>query len=220
MRRSDKWLKTQYESRPLALAVCLAALAGYVDAHGFLFMRGLYVSFMSGNSTRLSTEIGRADWHAAATTAGLIGAFVFGVVLGQLIAARNVALDLAAVGILLAAAGALYWLGFPSAVTAVMAMAMGMENCALERDGDVTLSLTYVTGTLVKLGRGLAAALQRQDALGWLPYLLLWVGFSLGGVTGAIVFGTWGLNGVWCASAAAFLLIPASLWLCPPRPIA
>ena len=84
----------------------------------------------------------------------------------------------------------------------------------------MTLSLTYVTGTLVKLGRGLAAALQRQDALGWLPYLLLWVGFSLGGVTGAVVFGSWGLNGVWCASAAAFLLIPASLWLCPPRPVA
>jgi len=220
MRRSDTWHKTQYESRPLAIAVCLAALAGYVDAHGFLFMRGLYVSFMSGNSTRLSTEIGRADWHAAATTAGLIGAFVFGVVLGQLIAARNVALDLAAVGILLAAAGALYWIGFPSAVTAVMAMAMGMENCALERDGDVTLSLTYVTGTLVKLGRGLAAAFQGRDLLGWLPYLLLWVGFSLGGVTGAIVFGTWGLNGVWFASAAAFLLIPASLWLFRPRPAA
>jgi uncharacterized membrane protein YoaK (UPF0700 family) len=122
MRRSDKWPKTDYQSRPLALAVCLAALAGYVDALGFLFMRGLYVSFMSGNSTRLSTDIGRADWHAAAATAGLIVAFVFGVVLGQLIAARNVALDLAAVGILLAAAGSLYWLGFPSVVTAIMAM--------------------------------------------------------------------------------------------------
>jgi uncharacterized membrane protein YoaK (UPF0700 family) len=180
-------------------------------------MRGLYVSFMSGNSTRLSTEIGRADWHAAPMTAALIGAFVFGVVLGQLIAARNVALDLAAVGILLAAAGALHWLGFSSAVPLLMAMAMGMENCALERDGDVTLSLTYVTGSLVKLGRGLAAALQGQDLLGWLPYLLLWSGFSVGGVTGAIVFGTWGLDGVWFASAAALLLIPAALWLRRPR---
>jgi uncharacterized membrane protein YoaK (UPF0700 family) len=197
--------------------VCLAALAGYVDAHGFLFMRGLYVSFMSGNSTRLATEIGRADWHAAAVTAGLIGAFVFGVVLGQLIAARNVAIDLAAVGILLATAGGLYWLGFHSTVTVVMAMAMGMENCALERDGDVTLSLTYVTGTLVKFGRGLASALRGQDLLGWLPYLLLWCGFSLGGVTGAIVFGTWGLDGVWFASGVAFLLIPAALWLRSPR---
>jgi uncharacterized membrane protein YoaK (UPF0700 family) len=211
--------RTNYESRSLALAVCLAALAGYVDALGFLFMRGLYVSFMSDNSTRLSTELGRADWHAAATTAGLIGAFVFGVILGQLIAARNVALDLAAVGTLLAAAGGLYWLGFSSSVPVLMAMAMGMENCALERAGDVTLSLTYVTGTLVKLGRGLAAAWQGQDLLGWFPYLLLWCGFSLGGVTGAVVFGTWRLDGVWFASGAAFLLVPASLWLCRPRPV-
>jgi uncharacterized membrane protein YoaK (UPF0700 family) len=199
--------------------MCLAALAGYVDALGFLFMRGLYVSFMSGNSTRLSTELGHADWHAAATTAGLIGAFVFGVVLGQLIAARNVAIDLAAVGILLATAGGLHCLGFSSVVPTLMAIAMGMENCAFERDGDVTLSLTYVTGTLVKLGRGMAAALRGQDLLGWLPYLLLWCGFSIGGVTGAIVFGIWGLNGVWFASCAAFLLIPASLWLCRPCPV-
>ncbi len=220
MRRSGEWPKTSYQVRPLALAVCLAALAGYVDALGFLFMRGLYVSFMSGNSTRLATDLGHADWHAAATTATLIGAFVIGVILGQVIAARNVALDLAAVGILLAAAGGLYQLGFPSAVTVLMALAMGMENCALERDGDVTLSLTYVTGTLVKLGRGLAAALQGRDWFGWLPYLLLWCGFGFGGITGAIVFGTWGLDGVWFASCAAFLLIPASLWLCRPPPVA
>jgi uncharacterized membrane protein YoaK (UPF0700 family) len=193
--------------------MCLAALAGYVDALGFLFMRGLYVSFMSGNSTRLAAELGQADWHTAVATGGLIGGFVFGVILAQLVAARHLALDLTAVGVLLATAGGLHWLGYTSPVILLMTIAMGMENCALDRDGDVTLSLTYVTGTLVKLGRCIAAALLGRDRFGWVPYLLLWSGFSVGAVGGAIVFGSFGLDGVWFASGGAFLLTPTALWL-------
>lgn len=193
--------------------MCLAALAGYVDALGFLYMRGLYVSFMSGNSTRLAADIGQANWHAAAPIAGLIGAFVLGVILAQLVAARHLALDLTAVGVLLAAAGGLHWLGYALPVIALMSVAMGMENCALDRDGDVTLSLTYVTGTLVKLGRCIAAALLGRDRFGWLPYLLLWCGFSTGAIVGAIAFGSFGLDGVWFASGGAFLLTPTAFWL-------
>ena len=71
--RSDRWL-----------ALLLAGLAGYVDALGFLHLGGVFVSFMSGNSTRLS--VGLANGAPTALIAGgLIGAFVLGVVLGSLI---------------------------------------------------------------------------------------------------------------------------------------
>ncbi|MFZ1966902.1 MAG: DUF1275 family protein, partial [Bradyrhizobium sp.] len=39
--------------RNIALACTLSALAGYVDGIGFIHLGGLFVSFMSGNSTRL-----------------------------------------------------------------------------------------------------------------------------------------------------------------------
>lgn len=37
----------------------ITLIAGYLDAVGFRSLQGLYVSFMSGNSTRLGTGFGR-----------------------------------------------------------------------------------------------------------------------------------------------------------------
>src|ERR1700743_1499703 len=73
----------RYERRVRAFAVSLAVLAGYVDSLGFLKLNGFFVSFMSGNSTRLG--VGVAHGPAGAAIAGtLIASFVAGVVLGTL----------------------------------------------------------------------------------------------------------------------------------------
>jgi len=52
--------------RNIALACALSALAGYVDAIGFLHLGGLFVSFMSGNSTRLGVSLADGQWETAA----------------------------------------------------------------------------------------------------------------------------------------------------------
>ncbi len=48
--------------RNLILALALSALAGFVDGIGFLHLGGLFVSFMSGNSTRMSVSLAEAQW--------------------------------------------------------------------------------------------------------------------------------------------------------------
>ena len=71
--------------RNIALACALSALAGYVDGIGFLHLGGLFVSFMSGNSTRMGVSLAEAHWWHAAEALGLIVLFVAGAAAGSLI---------------------------------------------------------------------------------------------------------------------------------------
>jgi len=71
--------------RNVLLACALSALAGYVDAIGFLHLGGLFVSFMSGNSTRMGVSLAEGQWWSALESLGLIALFVAGAAAGSLI---------------------------------------------------------------------------------------------------------------------------------------
>ena len=73
-------------ARGLVLAAILAALAGMVDVIGYLHLKGLFISFMSGNSTQLAAALGGGDLGGAATIAELITLFVLGAAGGQVLA--------------------------------------------------------------------------------------------------------------------------------------
>lgn len=60
------------------IALLAAALAGFVDAVGFLSADGYFVSFMSGNTTRLAVDLA-IDPHGALIPALIIIGFVAGV---------------------------------------------------------------------------------------------------------------------------------------------
>lgn len=60
-----------------------------------------------------------------------------------------------------------------------------------------------MTGTLVKCGQHIAAALRGGERWAWIPYLLLWAGLVLGAIAGAATYAMIGLSALWCAAAAA-----------------
>ena len=68
--------------RNIALA---CALAGYVDGIGLLHLGGLFVSFMSGNSTRMGVSLAWGHWLGAIEALGLVALFVVGAAAGSLI---------------------------------------------------------------------------------------------------------------------------------------
>jgi uncharacterized membrane protein YoaK (UPF0700 family) len=199
----------RHDRRVRILAAFLSAAAGYVDALGFLALGGFFVSFMSGNTTRLGVGVAERSVHAA-IAAGLIGAFVVGVVAGSLIGrfagSRRRFAVLAFVAGLLALAAILSRLGAFAPAVGAMALAMGAENAVFERDGEVSIGVTYMTGTLVKVGQRLTGALFGGDRFAWAPYLLLWAGLAAGAVAGASVYPLVGLQGLWAAVAAIAIL--------------
>jgi len=199
----------RYNRSARALATCLSALAGFVDAVGFLLTGGLFVSFMSGNSTRLA--VGLAEWApVAALAAMLIGSFVAGVVVGSLLAAWKPkvrkALVLVSVALLIGLAATLDLLGTDRFALVPLGMAMGCANNVFQREGDVTIGVTYMTGALVRLGQRLADALRGGNRWDWLPFLQLWAGLVAGAVCGALLFARIGSYCLWLAAGAALLL--------------
>lgn len=196
----------RYKRRFWMLAAALSAVAGFVDAIAFIHLGGFFVSFMSGNSTRLG--VGIAEAPAAATVAfGLIGAFVGGVMLG---AWSNRGDDrqggarvLTVVALLLATAAILGQSGAAVWAMAFLAVAMGAENSVFQRDGEVSIGVTYMTGALVRMGQRLAAALAGEPRFAWAPYLLLWLGLVAGAALGALAFAHLSFAAIWIAALAA-----------------
>lgn len=211
MIRSDRRVKT--------LAVGLSVLAGYVDAIGFITLGGYFVSFMSGNSTRLAVGLARGV-PSPLTAAVLIATFVLGVMAGSVTGhiARHdrPAFVLALVSAALAGAACFGLGGLPVCAALAMAFAMGAENTVFERDGEVQIGLTYMTGTLVKLGQRLTGALLGGDRFAWVGYLFLWIGLVLGAVMGALAYPILGLQALWIASAVAAILAAVTRWLAAP----
>jgi uncharacterized membrane protein YoaK (UPF0700 family) len=196
--------------RNLALACALSALAGYVDGIGFLHLGGLFVSFMSGNSTRLGVNLAAGNWSSAAEAIGLIVLFVIGAAAGSLIVSTRSAFCqcwvLLAEALLLAAAALCYAFGIAPFAIAAIVLAMGLENSVFQVEGGAGLGLTYMTGALVKVGQLAAAALTGGRRWAWLPNLLLWAALVLGAICGALAYHWINLAAIWFAAGWALAL--------------
>jgi uncharacterized membrane protein YoaK (UPF0700 family) len=117
------------------------------------------------------------------------------------------------VGVLLAAAACLNMFGLERGAIAAMALAMGAENTIFEENGEARIGLTYMTGTLVKVGQRLAGMLSGGDKTAWIPYLALWLGLVTGAVIGSTLYPHLGLNALWLAGIVSmvFAVIAARL---------
>ena len=200
----------------LALVFALSALAGAVDACGLTILKDLFVSFMSGNTTSLAVAIGHGDRARILAILPLIVTFVAGAAAGTVVAIlagrRHLPVVVLAVALILALP-----IVAPAATVLAMTCAMGALNAAMNRAGAVSVSLTYVTGTLVKLGAGLGHLVcGRAKDWVWLEQGVPWLGLVTGGVLAAR-----GLSHVCKATIDALPLVALAIaigaWLALPR---
>ena len=145
----------------------------------------------------------------------LIGLFVAGAAAGQLLAVfggrRHLTWVLGAVTALLLVAA------FAGAAPTPMVLAMGALNASLRRAGNIGVSLTYVTGTLVKFGQGLGSFVARRThGWDWLVQAAPWVGLVVGATAGGFGYLRIGAEIIWAPVIMASLLALVSAVLPEP----
>lgn len=173
--------RAHHPSGPLMLAVVLAVVAGFVDAHVYVHITPVFVANMSGNLIHLGIFAGLGSWRAALGSAVALIAFLLGVVAavthhdhrlqrrGHLSADSILAVEAAlllVLPVLWLASGA----GFSAEprlvdypVLIVASFAMGLQAAALRRVGEIAVATTYGTGAIVRIGEKLALAKRRAD---------------------------------------------------------
>jgi uncharacterized membrane protein YoaK (UPF0700 family) len=214
------------EQTSFLFSLVIAAVAAYVDATGFLLYSGIYLSFMSGNSTHAAVLLARGDWQQLAPVIGVIPTFVLGVTLGTMMHGlckrQGQAIVFCTAGIALGVVAALEISG-PSAgandrrlgLFLMLAAAMGLLNSTVQPVGKFSVALTFVTGTLVKLGsaigrqmidRGQSKAGNQRETIAVLTSI--YCAFFLGAVCGGLAAALYGLR---CTIAPAIMLIGLGL---------
>jgi len=180
------------------LSWVLAGLAGILGAAAFTHSDGYFVTFMTGNAQRAVLGYFRHDVVLAISAALLILCFVGGVVVAS-VCRRH------------------FWVAHPHgptvlttfslvAATAVdivmgrwnegkldfipillVVFGIGSLNTSYVKDGEVSIPISYVTGTLVKMGQGIERHIAGGSASDWIGYFLLFASFASGAAVGGAI---------------------------------
>ncbi len=180
------------------LSWVLSALAGLLGATAFLHSSGYFVTFMTGNAQRAVLGYFRAEQWLAISAALLIAAFVAGVVSASLgrrwlwSARPHGATVLTTLSLVVAAVLDVTVCGgdarpLPLLPIAFVTFGIGALNTTFTKDGEVSIPLSYVTGTLVKMGQGIERHLNGGELADWLGYFLLFASFTGGAAGGGFI---------------------------------
>lgn len=159
-------------TRTIVMALLLTAVAGFIDASGYLVLTHIFVANMSGNSVAMSLHATEREWRLVVHRGFPVLVFVAGLILGGVVAeaqrprgARRavgwcLALESIFLGGFILCGGALIgWhgrlgpptLGAESLLVILPALAMGVQNVTLRATGALSIYTTHVTGTLTQM---------------------------------------------------------------------
>lgn len=180
------------------LSWVLAGLAGLVGAAAFTNTAGYFVTYMTGNTERAAVGFFAGTNAMAGAAVLLILVFIAGVVIASL-CRRHLWRDhphgatvLTTVALAIASMVDVVMTGWSAPQVQFVpilfiSFAMGALNTSFVKNGEVSIPLSYVTGTLVKMGQGIERHISGGSAKDWLEYFLLYAGFTTGAVIGGAV---------------------------------
>jgi uncharacterized membrane protein YoaK (UPF0700 family) len=192
-------VSTLRDGTRFGLGLLLTAVAGWVDAIGFLSIGGFYVSFMSGNTTQLGIALSKFDLDPIRTPLSLLGCFLLGAFFGTIISSLcgrwGLPVILLAEGVLLGSGLMLSIVHLPVVGAAEpLAVSMGAQNAALRSERGHRIGGTFVTGTVFGMGEALALyCLGRQGPRAIYKPALSWAALATGAAFGTLAYALRGL---------------------------
>ena len=205
------------------LALSLMAVAGWVDAVGYLTLAHIYTANMSGNSISLgaqtaagpTVDVLRRGWPIIWFFVGLLIAAAFHEVLSRRTQTPSLAGLLAIEAALLVLFTIGMWLLEPHPTEhlplwifcilgALASCAMGVQNGSLRRAGALSLHTTHITGLLLQCADAIVLTVATWRSRSRRPQALidaiflasLWVGYVVAAFLGALTLfrlGPWTL---------------------------
>lgn len=180
------------------LSWLLAALAGVLGATAFTHSAGYFVTFMTGNAQRAVLGYFRDDVWLSISAGLLLLCFVAGVVVASVcrrhfwVAHPHGPTVLTTVSLIAATVVDVIDEGWEEnfldfAPIMLVVFGVGALNTSFVKDGEVSVPLSYVTGTLVKMGQGIERHLAGGTSADWLGYFLLFSSFVLGATLGGLI---------------------------------
>lgn len=176
----------------------LAALAGVLGATAFTHSAGYFVTFMTGNAQRAVLGYFRNDVLLSVTAGLLMVCFLGGVVVASVcrrhfwVAHPHGPTVLTTISLFAATAVDVIDEGWQEnlvdfAPIMLVAFGIGALNTSFVKDGEVSVPLSYVTGTLVKMGQGIERHIAGGNLFDWLGYFLLFASFVSGAAVGGCI---------------------------------
>lgn len=180
------------------LSWVLAGLAGLVGAAAFTVTGGYFVTFMTGNAERAVLGFFTDQPTLARAAIFITLSFVSGVVVASLCRRHlwvnhpHGATVLTTGALVVASVVDLIMAGWNAPQVEFVpilfvAFGIGALNTSFCKDGEVSIPLSYVTGTLVKMGQGIERHISGGKASDWLGYFLLYFSFVGGALIGGLM---------------------------------
>ncbi|MEC3956487.1 YoaK family protein [Nocardia sp. CDC153] len=180
----------------MRLSAVLSVLAGFIGAAAYTHSAGYFVTFMTGNTERAVLGNFSGDHVLAAGAAAIIVCFLAGVFVASICRRywwtnHPHGATMLTTGALLGAAVVDAFLeerGIGLIPILFVAFGMGALNTSFVKNGEVSIPVSYVTGTLVKFAQGLERHIAGEgDARNWLGYATQYFSFALGALIGGLV---------------------------------
>ncbi|MGY4098108.1 YoaK family protein [Nocardia sp. R16R-3T] len=181
------------------LSWVLAALAGLIGGAAFMHTEGYFVTFMTGNTERAVVGYFHDEPHLAIAATLLLISFLAGVVVASWCRRHYwsghphgptllTTLSLAVASVVDAI---IYWATNATNIDLIpilfVAFGVGALNTSFVKNGEVSVPLSYVTGTLVKMAQGIERHIGGGDYADWLGYFLLYAAFCTGALLGGLL---------------------------------